>query len=412
MYKAMIDLDWRNYFRFESTPGSIAALDGLRGIAILLVLFRHGVRPFYDPQEAACGLFGWDVMTPMVNGWAGVDLFFVLSGFLVSHHILKRWSAEFHFSELREYLVKRILRIVPAYYAWLFVVVLGALPFYQVPAAVVHEQLGVHLLFLQDYVPSKIVVAFWSLGVEEKFYLSVPLLIVPVARMKSPIHRARLIVLLTLVPLGLRAITFSRHGEFTDYQDCFWTMRSPFHLALDSLLVGSLCAFLVRDRKSFAWLNQPATPRRLLRCGAVLLVALLAFVPLLNQFNWFTCTALFSALAWGFGAVLLGLVLEPSLGGPFLKSRFMLVLSKLSYSLYLVHMCFIGAALTLIRAVPGFNGLPRALQFVLYFPLFAAISTLAALALHFAVEKPFLIIKDNYRAAKSPQLRPQRQFTG
>lgn len=412
MYRTMIDVDWRHYFRFESTPGSIAALDGLRGIAILLVLLRHGVRPFYDPHEAACGLLGWDLMTPMVNGWAGVDLFFVLSGFLVSHHILKRWSAEFRFSELREYLVKRILRIVPAYYAWLFVIVLGALPFYQVPAAVVHEQLGVHLLFLQDYVPSKIVVAFWSLGVEEKFYLSIPLLIVPVARMKSPVQRARLIALLTLVPLGLRAITYVRHGEFAGYQDCFWTMRSPFHLALDSLLVGSLCAFLARDRSSFPWLNQPATPRRLLRGGGALLVALLAFVPLLNQFNWFTCTALFSVLAWGFGAVLLGLVLDPSLGGPVLNSRLMLVLSKLSYSLYLVHMCFIGAALALVRAVPGFDGFPRALQFFFYFPVFVAISAVAALTLHFAVEKPFLIVKDNYRAANSPRLRPQRQFTG
>ncbi len=409
MNRAMIDFHWRNYFRFEPTPGSIAALDGLRGIAILLVLFRHGVRPFYDPQQSAFGFLGWDAMTPMVNGWAGVDLFFVLSGFLVSHHILKRWSAEFHFSELREYLVKRILRIVPAYYAWLFVIVAGALPFYQIPASVVREQLGVHLLFLQDYVPSKIVVAFWSLGVEEKFYLSIPLLIVPVARMKSPVKRARLIALLTLVPLGLRALTYARHGEFTGYQDCFWTMRSPFHLALDSLLVGSLCAFLVRDRKAFPWLNNPTTPRRLLRGGSLLLVALLSFVPLLNHFTWFTCTALFSVLAWGFGAVLLALVLDPNLGGPILGSRFMLVLSKLSYSLYLVHMCFIGVALTLIRAVPGFDGFPRALQFLLYFPLFAAISTLAAMTLHFAVEKPFLIVKDNYRAAKSPRFSSQRQ---
>ena len=108
---------WSNYFRFEPIPGAIAPLDGLRAIAILLVLFRHGVRPFYVPGEPAIGFLGWDAMTPMINGWAGVDLFFVLSGFLVSYHILKRWSAEFRVSELRDYLVKRILRIVPAYWA-------------------------------------------------------------------------------------------------------------------------------------------------------------------------------------------------------------------------------------------------------------------------------------------------------
>ncbi|MDZ4779279.1 MAG: acyltransferase [Planctomycetia bacterium] len=389
----------RQYFSFEAVPGSIAALDGLRGIAILLVLFRHGVRPFYDSREAAIGGFGWDLMTPMVNGWAGVDLFFVLSGFLVSHHILKRWSAEFRFGELRDYLVKRILRIVPAYYAWLFVVAGGLLPFYRVPASVVREQLWVHLLFLQDYVPSRIVVAFWSLGVEEKFYLSIPLLIVPVARMKSPARRAALIALMTLVPLGLRALTYARHGAFEGYEDCFWTMRSPFHLALDSLLVGSLCAFLVRDRQAFGWLNRPETPRRLLLAGTALVAALIGFKPLLNEINGFSSTLLFSLLAWGFGAVLLGLVLEPKRERPLLGSRAMLVLSKLSYSLYLVHMCFIGVTLSAVRTLPGFDNLPRGLQFLIYFPVFAVVSMLAAMALHFAVEKPFLVIKDSYGAA-------------
>lgn len=394
----MIPTTWRNYFRFEPIPGSIAPLDGLRALAIILVLFRHGVRPFYVSGEPAIGLFGWDAMTPMVNGWAGVDLFFVLSGFLVSYHILKRWSAEFHFSDLRDYLVKRILRIVPAYYAWIFVIVAGLLPFYRVPADVARDQFAMHLLFLQDYYPSRIVVAFWSLGVEEKFYLSIPLLIVPISRITSPHVRARLLALLTLVPLGLRVATYAAHAPFDGYEDCFWTMRSPFHLALDSLLVGSLCAFLVRDRKHFAWLNRPTAPRTMLRCGTVVLLALLGVVPLLNEINWINSTMLFSLLAWAFGAVLLAFVLQPSLGAGWLSSRTAMIVSKLSYTLYLVHMCFIGAALSLVRMLPGFDGWPRGVQFLVYFPVFAAVSTLAAMALHFAVEKPFLILKDSYHA--------------
>lgn len=386
----------RGYFSFAALPGAIPALDGLRAIAILLVLFRHGVRPFYVAGEPAIGFLGWDAMTPMVNGWAGVDLFFVLSGFLVSYHILKRWSAEFRFSELREYLVKRILRIVPAYYAWLFVIVAGLLPFYQVSPTVVREQLAIHLLFLQDYFPSRIVVAFWSLGVEEKFYLAIPLLIVPVSRISDPRARARLIALLTLFPLAFRVATYKHHAGFVNYEDCFWTMRSPFHLALDSLLVGSLCAFLVRDRKCFAWLNGANTPRWLVTAGGTVLVALLGFVPLLNHINYFTATALFSVLAWSFGAVLLGLVLEPRLGTGFLSSRFCLIVSRLSYTLYLTHMCFIGAALSLAQWLPAFGNLSRGGQFLAYFPIFVALSALAALALHFAVEKPFLLLKDGY----------------
>jgi peptidoglycan/LPS O-acetylase OafA/YrhL len=393
---------WSNYFRFEPIPGAIAPLDGLRAIAILLVLFRHGVRPFYVPGEPAIGFLGWDAMTPMINGWAGVDLFFVLSGFLVSYHILKRWSAEFRVSELRDYLVKRILRIVPAYYGWLFFIAAGLLPCYQVSPSVVRSQLAMHLLFLQDYYPSQIVVAFWSLGVEEKFYLSIPLLVVPIARIKSPHARASLIALLTLVPLALRIITYRASAPFAGYEDCFWTMRSPFHLALDSLLVGSLCAFLVRDRRHFAWLNAPRTPRRMLAVGTTTLVALLGFVPLLNNINFFNSTFLFSLLAWAFGAVLLAFVLEPSLGAGPLSSRAAMLVSKLSYTLYLTHMCFITASLSLAQAIPYFETLPRGIQFLIYFPLFAAISTAAALLLHFTVEKPFLLLKDNYHPSRKP----------
>ncbi len=97
--------------------------------------------------------------------------------------------------------------------------------------------------------------------------------------------------------------------------------------------------------------------------------------------------------------MLLGLVLEPKRERPLLGSRAMLVLSKLSYSLYLVHMCFIGVTLSAVRTLPGFDNLPRGLQFLIYFPVFAVVSMLAAMALHFAVEKPFLVIKDSYGAA-------------
>jgi hypothetical protein len=57
-------------------------------------------------------------------------------------------------------------------------------------------------------------------------------------------------------------------------------------------------------------------------------------------------------------------------------------------------MCFIGVALQTLRVVPGYDDCPRGVQFLIYFPVFAGISTLAALMLHFAVEKPFLILKD------------------
>lgn len=75
------------YFSVGTVPGAIPELDGLRGIAILLVLLRHAARPVFDEHGEIFSLGGWDIAVPLLNGWMGVDLFFVLSGFLITHHL-------------------------------------------------------------------------------------------------------------------------------------------------------------------------------------------------------------------------------------------------------------------------------------------------------------------------------------
>ena len=87
------------YFAIERGPGAIKGLDGLRGIAILLVLGRHAIRPFYSPADPVLPLGSWDAAIPFINGWIGVDLFFVLSGFLISHHVIRRWSDGFRWAD-------------------------------------------------------------------------------------------------------------------------------------------------------------------------------------------------------------------------------------------------------------------------------------------------------------------------
>ncbi len=112
-------------------------------------------------------LGSWDAIIIFLNGWAGVDLFFVLSGFLIAYLLLRRWASDqtSWSQRLRRYLSKRVLRIFPAYYATLLVVAFGLLPFYPVSEQQWGWRLTYHLLYLQDYFPPNFVVAFWSLGV-------------------------------------------------------------------------------------------------------------------------------------------------------------------------------------------------------------------------------------------------------
>ena len=169
---------WPRYFSFARDADGIAALDGLRAAAILLVLARHAVMPFRADGGMAFEVFGWQIATPLVNGWIGVDLFFVLSGFLISHSIIRRRDG----FRLGRYVARRALRIVPAYYAMLGIAAAGAIPFYTVDPELLGLRILYHALFLQDYLPSGIVVAFWSLGVEEKFYIAAPFVLLPLSR--------------------------------------------------------------------------------------------------------------------------------------------------------------------------------------------------------------------------------------
>ena len=97
-----------------------ADLDGLRAFAILLVLGRHSLRPFIseDAYSAVVTVGPIDVTPLVLNGWIGVDLFFVLSGFLIGR---QAWRGD----SLRRFWFKRVTRILPAYWACLAIVALG-----------------------------------------------------------------------------------------------------------------------------------------------------------------------------------------------------------------------------------------------------------------------------------------------
>jgi peptidoglycan/LPS O-acetylase OafA/YrhL len=382
------------YLGMARSPSALAELDGLRAVAILLVLAYHAARAFHDGTRPLLPVAGWDAATPLLNGWIGVDLFFVLSGFLISRHLLGRYADPDGLA-LAPYLAKRALRIVPAYFAMLLIVAAGLVPMFAVRPEALGPRVAYHLLFLQDYLPANIVVTFWSLGVEEKFYLLAPLILAAALCWRRPPAQLTVAAAIALLGPALRLVTVLRHPDIDAYVPFFYAFRTPFHACIDALMMGVLIALVHHHRERLAWLCRPARARLVLWSALGLLSSLLLAAPLMAEIGWFDKVLQPLLIAIGAGGVLYGVVLSgrPT---PILRGVTLLVLARLSYCLYLVHIPLIPGLIWLVDAQLGLADAPRALRFAAFLPLFASASLLAAACLHYLVEKPFLLLKDRF----------------
>jgi peptidoglycan/LPS O-acetylase OafA/YrhL len=383
-----------SYFSLDPGRTAIPALDGLRGIAIILVVLYHGFESFGAQEGQLLPVTGWDLATPFYSGWMGVNLFFVLSGFLITWHLLRRWQTGAEPIVLREYLARRFLRIVPTYYVVLAVTAAGVIPYYTVDQNLMGLQLAWHAAFLQDYLPSSILGPFWSLGVEEKFYLAMPLVAVLASRLPRLRWRLALIAGIALAPLAVR---LAMYGTFDvlSAERFIRNWRNPFHLNLDSLFLGALAAFLLVARPHVALLQRPRIADRLLLTGAALVAGLMVAPSLLSDTRVFYHIAVFPLTALGMALILFGAVLKPAGASPLLESRWLAYAGRIAYPWYLTHLLVLHWLWGSMTArFPGLGGLPPERQLAAFLPVYLAASTAAGILLHFAVEKPCLILKD------------------
>lgn len=378
------------FLTFDRAQGSIDALDGLRMLAIALVLLRHAMKAMESQVGSAFDValpWGtWSFATPMMNGWMGVDLFFVLSGFLIGSHLI-RHRANFSTASLGRYFGARALRIVPTYFAVILLVAIGFFPLYKPLSEDMVASVIWHMLFLQDYLPSDLIVAFWSLGVEEKFYIVAPLLILGTARLGRLRNRIAVYGVLLMLPMLFRWLTLQfMEFDFTSYRAYFETFRSPFHLTYEGLLIGVICAEFFACKVCKERFLRFAKP--MLALGTAIILVHLLPVNLMAQITLYDVLLQPILLSVGFGLILLATALINPKSG-WAASRFSLIGARLSYSLYLVHMALIPAAM-----VPALlSGTQGLMLFAIFFVAFIALSLIASLALHFVVEKPFLQLK-------------------
>ena len=364
-------------------------LDLVRAIAIALVLLRHGERAIGGASEG----IGHNIA---INGWIGVDLFLVLSGYLITRHLVGAGIGTPTFSFSR-YVTLRALRIVPAYVAVMMLIIAGAFPVYRADAANLPASVAWHLLFLQDYLPANINVVFWSLGVEAKFYLAAPALVAAALCCRSAVQV--LLLLAAIAALSPLARWASWMGLPTpiDYDTFFVVLRSPCHAALEPLIAGVAIAaaehrglLAAQAGRGLLWLSG----------AAAVLLAWIGSHNLLAPIGWLDATlqpVLIAALA---AAMTLGAVLLRDVPMP--AAAPIGVAASLAYSLYLVHFPLIPLAVTIAAGASS--------QTLVFWIIYLGTSTLVAYTLHHLVERRFLQLKDHLdrggRSSSPASVRP------
>ncbi len=154
----------------------IPSLDGLRALSIGVVMASHTAR-IYDPKDPRFNPF-WAMLS---NGQIGVEIFFVISGFLITTLLAREWEQSGAIS-LRDFYMRRAFRILPPYYVFLLAI-LAAMRFQWVSIA--NREWLSSLLFFWNYLPSSNswwLGHTWSLCVEEQFYILWPLALVGLGR--------------------------------------------------------------------------------------------------------------------------------------------------------------------------------------------------------------------------------------
>lgn len=369
-------------------------LDILRAIAITLVIFRHGISV---PSLSAPDLPGQPVYNLMANGWLGVDLFFVLSGYLLSTQVLRLLDQRRYSATI--FLARRALRTFPAYLVVLVVLWLGALaPFLDTSGVRDPTVLFTHLLFLIDYFGPPVLVTFWSLATEEKFYLAMSLL-VPALNQRSKPAAYVLLVALVAAIIFTRSFTFGT-APSQDYASFFWEFRAPFHFAADGLLMGVFAGFAWHhgyrpDKASYYLLL-------LLLGTAILFFTLVEWAPEHSPGRALIAIPVFSAL------IALVVLMHPQLDklvGTNWTARAAGAVARISYSLYLTH--YIAAQLANLWLHPATaTGLGQCIYWAVYLGMSFALGC----ALFRLVELPGLELRERFFS--SPEQKVQRTADG
>lgn len=348
---------------------NFAALDGVRGLMVVWVLLHH-----CEPSR-----LGLQFLRQRAD--FAVDVFFALSGFLVTTQLLRAPSAPLG-QRLGGFYARRWLRIAPLYCAAILVYLAAVHAFGQPAAAAEYDAMVPSLLgywfdwklaFAGDVRPQ--FVQAWTLSVEEKFWLLWPLAVLLWPR------RVGRIAALGIAAVALwRAVVAS--GGASEARLCY-----SFDLRLDGMLWGALLAALAHSERWYPLVRRMGHGRAF----ALLLAGLVAcgcLLPNADPWRYVAVPALATALV-------AGLVVRPDLRGTsLLRSRMLRATGAVSYGVYVLHPLCLQVAQRVCGGRPG-----APVDGLFEFALGAPLSFAVAWASYRWFEGPFLRLRSRWRSA-------------
>jgi peptidoglycan/LPS O-acetylase OafA/YrhL len=292
-------------------------IDGLRGIAVLMVISFHFLNNAYMSSDII--QLSWIerfIMKITSFGWAGVNLFFVLSGFLIGTILLKNKNSESYF---KTFYIRRFLRIIPLYYLFLFVYIVCSYIINNNQIELFEKPIPIYFYFLliQNFLFSTLghfgpsgLTPSWSLAIEEQFYLFVPFLIYFTNK-----NRLMLICLFFVVGAPVfRSFTPNWYMEYT-------------HLLsrVDALFLGVILAIVKSDEKRYLPLFSS-----MWFLSAILIVLLCTYLFISKSINH-------TLISFFFFIVLKLTFTDRKRKFNFLHSPFFAFVGRLSFFIYLFH---------------------------------------------------------------------------
>lgn len=361
--------------------GRIPSLDGLRAIAILAVVIGHG--------SYCLSALPPLLLTFAGNGQLGVSIFFVLSGFLIFNLSAREFQKTGTF-DWKLFYYRRVLRIFPCFYLFIAVILIlkclgalnltGQMIFGAATFSLNYLHLWYHWGSGSDYF---VIGHYWTLALEEQFYLTWPLLMLLFVR------RNLLPVLVTIMILA----PFLRVACYYAMPGSRGQIAMMFHTAFDSIAAGVLLGVVLLRPQMKAWLEKIAG-HRLVLWGALLFAVIIS--PLLGEkFRGAYSITIGKSL----DLVCICIIIVAAVSFPetilfrFLNWRPLAFIGVLSYSLYVWNNFFLNSqGHWLVNRFP--------LNFLCAFGM--------ALASHFLVERPFLKLKDRLHKSRLP-IRPNAE---